>query len=579
MKDENKNCQNCKKDFVIEPEDFDFYEKIKVPPPTFCPDCRFQRRLLFRNNRVFHKDKCALCNKSLISLYNQESPYTIYCRECWLSDKWNPVDYGLPYDFSIPFFNQFRFLQNKVPRANLYQTNFISSEYCNYGLDFKECYLMFGGTDNERIYFGNQIFYSRDSLDISYSEKIEFSYQIFECQRVNKLFFGYHCEDCIESRYLIDCKNCLNCFGCVGLRNKQYCVFNEQFSKEEYKKFIDSNNLGSFKSHLEFIKKVQALELTLPHRYAQIYKSVNSDGDDLFEAKNTHMAFTSRQTEDSKYLFFIRNNVKDCYDNSFQGFNSERLYEIAHGFGGSNSAFGVRNHFNQNAYYSEECHDCLNIFGCEGLTKKQYCILNKQYTKESFNELRTKIIEHMNNMPYVDSKGRVYKYGEFFPSELSPFAYNETIAQEYFPLTEKEILKEGFKWEEREKRNYDLEIKNKDIPDDIKDIDDKIIGKVIECEHKGTCKEQCTEAFKILPEELKFYKRMNLPLPRFCPNCRHFQRLKQRNPLKLWHRVCMCDKQNHSHGNNKCEVEFETSYAPDRPEIIYCERCYQQEVY
>ena len=77
-------------------------------------------------------------------------------------------------------------------------------------------------------------------------------------------------------------------------------------------------------------------------------------------------------------------------------------------------------------------------------------------------------------------------------------------------------------------------------------------------------------AFRILPEDLKFYRRMNLPLPRLCPNCRHYQRLKQRNPLKLWHRKCM---------KEGCTNEFETSYAPNRPEIVYCEKCYQQEVY
>ena len=27
------------------------------------------------------------------------------------------------------------------------------------------------------------------------------------------------------------------------------------------------------------------------------------------------------------------------------------------------------------------------------------------------------------------------EWGEFFPSSLSPFGYNETVAQEYFPLT------------------------------------------------------------------------------------------------------------------------------------------------
>src|SRR3989344_107350 len=391
MKTETKSCQNCKNNFSIESDDFSFYEKMKVPPPTFCPDCRFQRRLLFRNNRVFYKNECALCKKSLISLYGKESPFTVYCRDCWLSDKWDPISCGKEYDFSIPFFSQLYSLQSKVPKENLYQTNFIFSEYCNYGLDFKECYLLFGGNANEKVYFGNQIFDSRDSMDMAFSEKAELSYDLFECTRINKVFFSRYSSDCIDSYYLIDCRNCMNCFGCVGLVNKQYYIFNKPYTKKEYEEFINSSNLGSFKTHQEFLKRLETLKLKIPHRYTRIYKSVNSDGDDLFEARNTHGSFSSRQTENSKYLFFCRNNVKDCYDDSFQGFNSELVYEVAHGFGGSNVAFGVRNYFsNQDAHYNEECHHCKNIFGCEGLRKKQYCILNRQYTKEEYEELLPK---------------------------------------------------------------------------------------------------------------------------------------------------------------------------------------------
>ena len=576
---ETRQCQNCKKDFTIEVEDFNFYEKIKVPPPTFCPDCRFQRRLLFRNNRVFYRRECVLCKKSVLAVYNQSKPFIIYCKECWLSDKWDPMDYGREYDFLIPFFSQFRSLQSKVPRANLYQTNFVLSEYCNYGLDFKECYLLFGGYNNERVYFGNQILDSRDSLDIAFSGKVEFSYETFECQRVNNLFFSHHSSDCVESYYLIDCRNCMNCFGCVGLVSKQYYIFNQPHTKEEYKKFIKESNLGSFKAHQEFLQKLETLKSTTPHRYARIYKSVNSDGDDLLEVRNVHNSFNSHNAEDSKYLFYIVHDSKNCYDDSFQGYNSELVYEVAHGFGGSNVAFGVRNYSNQDARYNEECHECKNIFGCEGLRKKKYCILNKQYTKEEYEKLVPKIIKHMNDMSYIDQKGRIYKYGEFFHPELSPFAYNETIAQEYFPLTKEEAQKQGYSWEDGETRNYKIDIENKDIPDHIIDVAEDIVNKVIACEHGGKCKEQCTEAFKIVPEEFKFYKRMHLPLPRLCPNCRHYQRLKLRNPLKLWERACMCEKENHFHGQEKCLVEFKTTYPSEKPEIVYCEKCYQQEIY
>jgi hypothetical protein len=220
--------------------------------------------------------------------------------------------------------------------------------------------------------------------------------------------------------------------------------------------------------------------------------------------------------------------------------------------------------------YSDFCSGSSDLFGCVGLRHKQYCILNKQYTKEEYEKLVPKIIEHMSKMPYIDQRGRVYKYGEFFPSELSPFCYNETIAQEYFPKTKEEAKKDGYKWKDKEERNYKIDIKTEDIPDNIKNTDESITGKVIECEHQGKCNEQCTEAFKIIESEYSFYKRMNLPIPHLCPNCRHYQRLKQRNPFKLWHRHCM---------KEGCPNEFETSYAPDRQEIIYCESCYNKEVY
>ncbi|MDI6883360.1 MAG: hypothetical protein QMC93_02760 [Patescibacteria group bacterium] len=240
------------------------------------------------------------------------------------------------------------------------------------------------------------------------------------------------------------------------------------------------------------------------------------------------------------------------------------------------------------------CISSSNLFGCVGLRHKQYCILNKQYTKEEYERLVPKIIEHMKEMPYVDKKGRVYKYGEFFPPELSPFGYNETIAQEYFPLTKEQAIKQGYKWQDPEQRNYQIDIKTEELPDHIKDVKDDILGKVIQCANASLqgsdpCKAQCTTAFKLIEPELRFYKRMNLPLPRLCPNCRHYQRLKQRNPLKLWKRRCMCGGQasvngvykntiKHFHGDSPCPNEFETTYSPDRPEIVYCEPCYLAEV-
>ncbi|MBI4094622.1 MAG: hypothetical protein HY435_00295 [Candidatus Liptonbacteria bacterium] len=224
-----------------------------------------------------------------------------------------------------------------------------------------------------------------------------------------------------------------------------------------------------------------------------------------------------------------------------------------------------------------------------GLRSKHYCILNKQYTKEEYEALLPKVTAQMNAVPFVDKKGRTYKYGEFFPIELSPFAYNETIAQEYFPLTKNEAREGQYNWKEPEGRNYQVTKMSKDLPDTIQAVGESILKEVIGCDHGGSCNEQCTTAFRIVPEELNFYKNLNLPLPRLCPNCRHYSRVRQRTPMKLWHRSCMCNGiksesnvyQNtivHFHKEGHCPNEFETSYAPDRKEIVYCEQCYNAEV-
>ena len=99
-KQETKNCQNCKQDFTIEPEDFNFYEKIKVPPPTFCPECRFQRRMVWRNERTLFKRKCDLCQKNIIAMYRESVPFPVYCRECWYGDGWDATSFGREYDFN-----------------------------------------------------------------------------------------------------------------------------------------------------------------------------------------------------------------------------------------------------------------------------------------------------------------------------------------------------------------------------------------------------------------------------------------------------------------------------------------------
>jgi len=502
------------------------------------------------------------------------------------------MSYGWDYDFNKSFFEQWIDLLKETPQNNLSSENNIDSDYVNFMTNSKNCYLISGGFSNENVLYANHGDLSKDSIDLYYYSKLELSYENIICQNSYRLFFSQNCGNCSDSYFLYDCRNCQNCFGCVGLRNKQYYIFNKPYSKEEYKKKLEEFNLGSFKELTKQKELFGKIKLSYPKKFSNINRAVNSIGDNIYNCNGCVYAFDVLlgNNENSKFVFWSGADMKDVYDGTGIGVKSELLYKgVSVALSDAKVSFSINIRSSHDIQYSLNCHFSSNLFGCVGLRNKQYCILNKQYTKEEYEKLVTQIIEHMNTMPYIDKKGRIYKYGEFFPLELSPFSYDETIAQEYFPLTKEQAIEQGYQWKDLEERNIKIDIKSEDLPDHIKDVDNDIVNKVIECQHQSNCNEQCTTAFKIIKPELDFYKKMNLPLPRLCPNCRHYQRLKQRNPLKLWKRQCQCNGtqsdnkiyQNtisHAHSTNHCENEFETTYSPDRKEIVYCEKCYQAEV-
>lgn len=580
MNQETKQCQNCKKEFVIESDDFEFYKKIKVPSPAWCPECRLVKRLSWRNERALYKRKCDLCGQDKVLLYPSGSPYEVYCYSCWWSDNWEPESYAKDYDFSKPFFEQFKELFLAVPRVGIIQQGHnVNSDYTNRSADNKNCYMVFAVDKSENCSYGTSFWSAKDSMDCYNIHTSELCFECIDCYDSNHLIYSQECNSCTNSAFLLNCKNCSDCFGCVNLRNKSYCFFNEQLTKDEYKERLLKIQLGNRKDveklqeqFSEFSKGFIVPALVENH-------STDVSGNWLDECKNIKESFNCSNTEDGKYLFAIQ-GAKDCMDFTYWGMPSELIYEcVGVGRQCSQVLFSIEC-WDQliRSQYCTNCHSSSDLFGCIGLRKKQYCIFNKQYPKEEYEALVPKIIEHMNNMPYEDSLGREWRYGSTVPLDIHTFAYNETAAQEFFPILKEDAEKQGYRWIEPEKKNHKITLKAEDVPDSIEKVDEKILEEVISCAHKGKCNHQCTEAFKITPGDLNFYKRIGIPIPQLCPNCRHFARLAVRTPIKLWQRKCMCDKKNHFHGEEKCPNKFETSYAPDKPETVYCKQCYQSEV-
>ncbi len=183
----------------------------------------------------------------------------------------------------------------------------------------------------------------------------------------------------------------------------------------------------------------------------------------------------------------------------------------------------------------------------------------------------------MNALPYRDTRGIAYRYGSFYPTELCPFAYNETIAQEYFQTTPEGARAFGVRWHTVAPRNYGITLQANEVPKKISLTADAITKETIACENSGQESTMCTTAFRITAEELNAHRKMNAALPRRCPNCRHFARIAQRTPMRLRTDSCSCEQTNHDHGGT-CPNEFKTSYPEGHTEIVYCEKCYQKEV-
>lgn len=505
-----------------------------------------------------------MCKKNIIAMYDDKVIFPVYCPECYKSDNWGAETYAKDYDFSKSFFDQWRELFNAVPRESLWQFNCIDSTYANYILDSKNVYLGFSVLKNcENVYYSSNINNSKQIVDSYNLNDSELVYEGMGFVKNYNTQYSYWSSSCINCNFILNCNNCQDCFGCVNLNNKRYYIWNVQYTKEQYEEKMKELDMGSHLFIESFKKEFWKFSLHFPRKYAIIINSQNSSGDELRNSNNTKKSFNCFDNENIKYGYRSPKtkdsmDIGHCY--------AELSYE--HALAGSENSQNIKFIIDggistSNIEYADYCKKSSDLFGCIGLINKQYCILNKQYSKEEYFSMVEKIKKHMDDMPYIDSKGRVYKYGEFFLYELCPFGYNEAVINDHFPLSKEEIIERGYPYKEKVDNTYTITLKASDIPDNIKDIDDSILNEVIECEKSH-------RAYKITPFELQFYKRMNIPIPHLHPDERYKERLSLRNPMILYHRSCM---------KEGCTNKFETSYAPDRPEIVYCEKCYQQEVY
>ncbi len=549
---ETKTCQACERRFIIEPEDFDFYKKIDVPAPLKCPLCRQQQRMLFRNFKTLYKRPSSKSGKQMISMYSPRAPFPVWTHDEWWTDDWDPKGFGRDFDFSRPFFDQFQELLSSVPRFGIMNTKSEGCEYSNFVWGAKNCYLIFGCVEDDTCAYGHVVWESKESFDNLYLHKSEYCYETIDCLGSSRLLYSQECESCSNSIGLFDCRSCVSCIGCVGLVQKSYYIFNENVGKDGYERFLAEHPLSDPNTIQLILNRREELRRKLPQRHFFGSHNIDVSGNHIYNAKNLHYCFDVKGGENSKFIFTSRRAV-DSYDIGFSpdvelGYSSLTTMKAARVF------FSHLIFESNDIQYSDTCFSSKNLFGCVGMRKAEYCILNKQYSKGEYEAMVPKMIAHMK---------KTGEWGQFFPIALSPFGYNEAIANEYMPLSKEEALKQGFKWSDEPPSAVGKEtISHNALPRKPEAYSDELLKHVLKCS-------QCGRNYRLISSELGFYKRMNISIPPECFNCRHQRRMALRNPRTLWSGTCA-----------RCGAAFQTSYSPEKQEEfkIYCESCYAKEM-
>ena len=556
-------CCRSNEVFELSPEELHFLEKASpiycghkylISPPTLCPEERLRRRLAFRNERFLYHRTCDLTGKKIISFYPPNSRYKVYDHHDWRSDAWDPMSYGREVDLSRSFFEQFAELLLAVPRMSLIQQGVNeNSEYTNRTSNNKNCYLLFTSNFNEDCYYSTHVNNCRNCVDCYNTHRSELCYECVDCYDCYASAWLEGCYNCRDSRFLAQCVSCSDCLFCTNLTRGKYCIFNQQYSRDDYLRQAEGLNLSSHSGVEKLKERFEELRPQLIVKHCFGLHNENVSGNFLDQCRNTFSSFECRSVEDGWYLQAIT-EAKDCMDYSNWGRGCELVYEThSCGYGCYHMLF-CNECWDSNAHllYCDSCMHCEHLFGCVGLKHKQFCIMNRQYSRDDYEALVPRIIRTMEEQQ---------EWGEFFPIELSSSSYNETVAHDYFPLSAEQVTRYGWRWQAEEELGSAAGESVSGLPDDVRSADEGL------CTSTWSCL-LSEKPYRMIKEELLYYQRLGIPLPRKCPLQRHRERMGKRPPRRLSKRRCA-----------KTGREILTAYPPDRPEIVFSDEAYTAEFF
>lgn len=544
-----RQCKLTGREFIISELEQKLREKFGVSLPDIHPYERMRHLMQFRNVYTLYTDVCDLCGKNTLSVWGEHPKFPIYCKECWFSDKWKPVE--MDVDVDKPFFDQFQKLLDISPHlARIVADPMVNSDYCNHVSSIKNCYMCFNASNVEDCYYNYGSKGNKSCFDAIMSNDGELLYDSMNCHQSYQVFWSEFALNCTDCYFLYDCMGCSNCTLSTGLRHKEYVFENVQLTKEQYEEKVKELQSGSYEKIEAYKQRFVELKNNYLKKFRIGVHNEDVSGNFIFRSKNVIDSFDDDSCEDSVNMFNVRIG-KDSLDIVAFGLEFEQCYSCATaGLKSMNMKYCWNSYENcTNLEYCALVISSSDCFGCVCARKKEYAILNKQYSKEEY-EAKVKILKAK-----MTERG---EYGQMYRKDMVPFAYNESIAGSAMPLSKQEVEARGYRWVEKKIPTVPQNKLYTPV-DDIHDISWKDIeGKVLICE-------KSKRPFKVLKQEFDFYKAHHIPLPRLHPEVRIFTRYPSDMMFNLHEAQC-----------NNCETTVQTSMPKE--EKILCEKCYQNAV-
>lgn len=440
---------------------------------------------------VFHKYNEVLSRHPI-----SERIYWVISSHEFEENRWNLSKKGREYDFSKTFEENFSSLLSSIQISNLVQ--FENNENAAYGdivLGSKNIYLSIVAVESENVMYSHTILQSKNvyrsflvehgSENIYHSKCISDSQDIFYCKYIQWWYNLWFCSDCI---------GCKNCILCEDLENKEYCINNIQYSQEQYNQ-EKRKILKDYYTYLDIYTKLK--------KFGKNIACTDTTGNFNISCEGVENGFLCRNLKDSRNAI-NSGTGNGMFENAYDvistwEFNNSDFYGIMWAWLGSSHLYcSSEITRSNNIFYSYFLASCDHMIGCIWMSNSSYCIFNKQYSKQEWEELASKIFSQMQDE---------WALGKMISPKNNPFYFNDTFAGIVWDFSREEILKKGYLWRDDPIKTWVPEwstiVQSKDL--DIKNFEKDICDVVIESDEGNF--------YRIMPLEYEFLKKHNLPLP------------------------------------------------------------------